>query len=134
MAEENEPAYQGALRGKRAVITGSSLGIGRAVALRFAGEGASVVINARNSEALEETLELATCSGAAALACAGDVASLYTALASDHARGVSGQVFWGSGGYIGRFPQNGQEIITTMDHRREPPWPVEDLATALGFE
>ncbi len=46
------------LEGKRAVITGSSMGIGRAVALRLAREGARVVLNARNSEALEDTRRL----------------------------------------------------------------------------
>ena len=33
------------LQGKRAVITGSARGIGRAIAVRFAREGADVVIN-----------------------------------------------------------------------------------------
>ncbi|MGE5200663.1 MAG: SDR family NAD(P)-dependent oxidoreductase, partial [Acidobacteriota bacterium] len=33
------------LKGKSAIVTGSSRGIGRAVALRFAREGAKVVVN-----------------------------------------------------------------------------------------
>jgi citronellol/citronellal dehydrogenase len=40
----------GALRGRRAVITGASRGIGAAVAQRFAAEGAHVVITARTEE------------------------------------------------------------------------------------
>ena len=43
------------LRGKYAVITGASLGIGRAIALRLAEEGAGVAICARGEQALRET-------------------------------------------------------------------------------
>ena len=42
------------LAGRIALITGASRGIGRAVAKRFAEEGAHVVINARTQGALEE--------------------------------------------------------------------------------
>ena len=42
------------LRGKTAIITGGSKGIGRAAALRFVQEGASVLICARGKEALDE--------------------------------------------------------------------------------
>ena len=40
----------GALEGQVAVVTGSSQGIGREVALRFAREGAAVVVNVRFAE------------------------------------------------------------------------------------
>jgi NAD(P)-dependent dehydrogenase (short-subunit alcohol dehydrogenase family) len=43
------------LQGKRAVITGASRGLGRAVARAFLREGASVLLCARNSVALDET-------------------------------------------------------------------------------
>ena len=42
------------LRGKSAVVTGASKGIGRAIALRLAGEGAGVAICARGEPALRE--------------------------------------------------------------------------------
>ena len=47
-------AASGRLAGKIALITGASRGIGAAVALRFAGEGAHVVLAARTVGGLEE--------------------------------------------------------------------------------
>ncbi|MBB5692953.1 SDR family NAD(P)-dependent oxidoreductase [Muricoccus pecuniae] len=41
--------------GRRAVVMGGSRGIGRSIALAFAGQGASVAICARGAEALERT-------------------------------------------------------------------------------
>jgi 3-oxoacyl-[acyl-carrier protein] reductase len=43
------------LRGKAAVVTGASRGIGRAIALRLADEGAGVAICARGEQALRDT-------------------------------------------------------------------------------
>ena len=44
------------LKGKNAIITGASRGIGKAVALKLAQEGVNVVIAARNQKTLDETV------------------------------------------------------------------------------
>ncbi len=54
------------LQGKVAVITGAGRGIGRAVALRFASEGANVVLAARSADEIERVAEeIAELSGSA---------------------------------------------------------------------
>ncbi len=62
------------LRGKIAVITGAGRGIGRAIALQFAGYGAKVVINYRNSiTQVEELLTEIKNAGGEAIAVRADV-------------------------------------------------------------
>ena len=67
----NEPGF----KGKTAIVTGSATGIGAAVALRLAREGANVVVNFSRSEA--EARQVAAAAGAAggrAITVQGDVA------------------------------------------------------------
>ena len=45
------------LKGKNAIITGASKGIGKAIALRFAQEGINVALAARTKETLDEAIK-----------------------------------------------------------------------------
>ena len=63
------------LRDKVAIITGSSKGIGRGIARRFATEGAKVVVNGRESEAVERTTAEIRATGASVISVVGDVTS-----------------------------------------------------------
>ena len=61
------------LRGKSAIVTGASRGIGRDIAFRLAGEGANVALCSRDSGALEEVRKAIEPSGVVALAIPMDV-------------------------------------------------------------
>ncbi|MFC3164736.1 SDR family oxidoreductase [Ciceribacter thiooxidans] len=61
------------LQDKIAIITGASSGIGRATALRFAREGAALVVNARGEEALSRLADDVAATGAKVVAVAGDI-------------------------------------------------------------
>lgn len=67
------------IRGKVALITGSSRGIGKAIALRMAQAGASVVVSSRKLDACEDVVEEIRANGGNAMAVAcniGDKAQL----------------------------------------------------------
>ena len=66
----------GILTGKTAVITGSTRGLGRAIAEAYAAEGASVVISSRSAQAVDQTVADFRARGWQADGMAVDVASL----------------------------------------------------------
>ncbi len=61
------------LQGKVALVTGASQGLGRALALAYAKEGASLVINSRSEEGIRPVAEEVEGLGAEVLAVAADV-------------------------------------------------------------
>src|SRR4051812_12820887 len=58
---------------KTAIVTGSSRGIGRAIALRLASDGARVVVCARNADQLKSVVDEITAAGGSAAAIALDL-------------------------------------------------------------
>jgi len=83
--DHGETSYKGSgrLQGKRAIITGGDSGIGRAVAIAFAREGADILIAYRNeSEDAKEVADLIAKEGRKAVLVEGDLRS------ADHCREV----------------------------------------------
>lgn len=80
------------LEGKVALITGSGRGIGRSIALKFASEGARVVVNDLDAEPANDVVAEINASGGSAVACVGsvtapDFAERFIATAVDNYKG-----------------------------------------------
>lgn len=68
-----ESMSDGLLEGRVALITGGGRGLGRAIALGYAAEGARVVVSSRTSIEVEETVSLIKASGGEAIGIAADL-------------------------------------------------------------
>jgi 3-oxoacyl-[acyl-carrier protein] reductase len=69
-----------ALKGKRALVTGSTTGIGEAVVRRLAAEGARVIVHGRNAAQADTLVNALRAEGADAALALGDL----TTDAADH--------------------------------------------------
>jgi 3-oxoacyl-[acyl-carrier protein] reductase len=69
----------GRVDGKRIVVTGASRGLGRAIAVALAEQGAQLVLNGTNAAKLDETMDRVAATGADAVAELGSVAEVETA-------------------------------------------------------
>jgi len=67
------PSRAGELAGQIAIVTGAGRGFGRAIALRFAAEGAAVTLTARTASQLESVAQEIRAAGGRSLAVPGDV-------------------------------------------------------------
>ena len=63
----------GKLQGKVAIVSGSGRGIGRAIAMKLASEGASVVVNDLDAGTADEAVAAIRAAGGQAIACVGNV-------------------------------------------------------------
>lgn len=67
------------LQGKVAIITGAGSGIGRAMAIRFASEGASIIAADWNAQRLEEIVATISATGGIVVSAQGNIANQATA-------------------------------------------------------
>jgi NAD(P)-dependent dehydrogenase (short-subunit alcohol dehydrogenase family) len=118
----NIEVSMGALQGKVAVITGSSRGLGLAIAQAYVREGAAVVLSARSQKTLDGAVQEITAAGGQAIGVPTDVTvpAQMEALA-DAARSAFGRFdIWvnnaGIGGPYGRTLDLSPEYFTNVVH------------------
>src|SRR5689334_4071481 len=105
------------LAGKMALVTGGGTGIGRAVALAFAREGARVAVAGRRVEKLQEVVEeIGAKGGAAALAIGCDVSAAKDA---ERAIAETAKTFGGMNVLVNNA---GALHVATVDGTSEEEW------------
>jgi len=109
--------------GKRVLVTGSSRGIGRALAERFCREGARVAVNGRDAEAVADTCRAL---GAAAVAAPGDLAT------ASGCEAVVAQALAGLGGLDVLVNNAGVFPIASIEETDEPIWDETLAANVKG--
>ena len=120
------------LDGKVALVSGSGRGIGRAVAVKLASEGARVVINDLDAEVAQETADAIKARGGEAVACPGDVTApdfgeRFVQTAVDEFGGVD--IIVNNAGYTwDNVIQKMGDEQWVGDHRRASDRAVPDLA------
>lgn len=110
------------LDGARALVTGASRGIGRAVALSLAQAGADLALSARSAEALEETAALVRKEGRTAVLVPGDFARSRAAEAvvDDAAAGLGGlDVVVHNAGLLPSLPDGSPAMVPLQDSAQE---------------
>jgi len=102
------------LKGRRAVVTGSSAGIGEAIARRLAAEGAAVIVHGRRSDAIDAVVEGIRSAGGQASGMLADLAD-----PGECARFVSGMLADGGADILvnnaGAFVNRGWDDATPED-------------------
>ena len=84
------------LKGCRAVVTGSSAGIGEAVARRLAAEGAAVIVHGRRADAVDTVVEGISSAGGQASAALANLAAFVVSPLAGYINGANLRIDGGS--------------------------------------
>jgi NAD(P)-dependent dehydrogenase (short-subunit alcohol dehydrogenase family) len=119
------PATAGNLRGRTALVTGSTDGLGREVAMRLAGLGAAVIVHGRNRERGEETVRAIEAAGSEAVFYRADLGSLaevkeLAATVEANHRSLSLLInnagIWTDGSNERRMSTDGHELVFAVNY------------------